>query len=83
MSFLFLQYVDPGAGSLITQLLLSLFIGAGFYLLSFRRRIQNWLKGQSNDKAPVPGTETAEFEKPGPPAGEERLVPENSLDDKL
>jgi len=35
----FLQYVDPGTGSLLTQLLLSFVIGAGFYLVVLRKRI--------------------------------------------
>jgi hypothetical protein len=35
----FLQYVDPGTGSLLTQLILSVVIGAGFYLVVLRKRV--------------------------------------------
>ena len=42
-----IQYVDPGTGSLLTQLCFSLFIGVGFYLISMRRRIKSLFKGRS------------------------------------
>jgi hypothetical protein len=45
VNVLIFQYVDPGTGSLLTQLLLSVAIGAGFYLMTARRRIGNWLRG--------------------------------------
>ena len=42
-----IQYVDPGTGSLLTQLCFSLFIGVGFYLISVRRRIKGLFQGRS------------------------------------
>jgi len=38
------QYVDPGTGSLLTQLLLSILIGAGFYLMILRKRIAGFFR---------------------------------------
>jgi len=45
-----LQYVDPGTGSLLTQLLFSFFIGAGFYLITVRRRLKHWFRKRFADK---------------------------------
>jgi hypothetical protein len=42
-----IQYVDPGTGSLLTQLCFSLVIGVGFYLISMRRRIKSLFQGRS------------------------------------
>lgn len=42
-----IQYVDPGTGSLLTQLCISLFIGVGFYLIGIRRRIKGLFQGRS------------------------------------
>jgi hypothetical protein len=44
-----LPYINPGAGALIIQLLVSLVIGAGFYLVRFRGRIGNWLRRTSRE----------------------------------
>lgn len=44
------QYVDPGTGTLLTQLLLSFLIGVGFYLLTLRRRLISFFKRQTTDK---------------------------------
>jgi len=49
MKLFILQYIDPGAGSLLTQLLLSIGIGAGFYLMTARRRIGNWFKRRQTE----------------------------------
>ncbi len=64
MNSLLIQYVDPGAGSLITQLLLSLFIGLGFYVFSFRRRISDRLRRLSGKKVPSPKGEVTEKVRP-------------------
>jgi hypothetical protein len=45
-----LQYVDPGTGTLLAQLLFSFLIGVGFYLLTVRRRLMNFFKRQPTDK---------------------------------
>jgi hypothetical protein len=39
-----LPYINPGASALIIQLLMSLFIGVGFYLVRYRGRIGNWFR---------------------------------------
>ena len=41
-----IQYVDPGTGSLLTQLFFSLFIGIGFYLVRMRRRVKSFVLGR-------------------------------------
>ena len=51
MKLFIFQYVDPGTGTLLMQLLLSFFIGVGFYLITMRRRLMNWFKRQPTDKA--------------------------------
>lgn len=51
MNIFIFQYVDPGTGTLLMQLLLSFFIGVGFYLITMRRRLMNWFKRQPTDKA--------------------------------
>ena len=54
-----LPYINPGAGALIIQLLVSLSIGAAFYLVRFRGRIGNWLRRTSREDGMV------EEESPG------------------
>jgi hypothetical protein len=44
-----LPYINPGAGALLIQLLVSLCIGAGFYLVRFRGRIGHWLRRTSRE----------------------------------
>jgi len=44
-----LPYINPGAGALIIQLLISLSIGAGFYLLRFRGRIGGWFRKRGRE----------------------------------
>lgn len=65
MNCFIIQYVDPGAGSLLLQLLLSVFIGLGFYLITLRRRLKNWFKRQPADNSayPSPQPEKIETEK--------------------
>ena len=50
------QYVDPGTGTLLTQLFFSFLIGVGFYLLTMRRRLTNFFRrrftGKPQDLAP-------------------------------
>lgn len=53
MSLFIIQYVDPGTGSLLTQLLLSIGIGAGFYLLTLRRRLRDWFARRPGTKPTV------------------------------
>jgi hypothetical protein len=51
---LLLQYVDPGTGSLLMQLLLSFLIGVGFYLVTIRRRLKGFFNRRSADQAAEP-----------------------------
>lgn len=45
-----IQYVDPGTGTLLTQLFFSFLIGVGFYLLTMRRRLMSFFKRRPKDK---------------------------------
>jgi len=57
------QYVDPGTGSLLTQLVLSAVIGSGFYLIVLRKRIANFFRrsrGAPESPASEKETETSE-----------------------
>jgi hypothetical protein len=54
-----LPYITSGAGTLIIQPFVSLFIGAAFYLVRFRGRIGNWLRRTSREDGMV------EEESPG------------------
>jgi hypothetical protein len=47
-----LQYVDPGTGSLLAQLLISFLIGIGFYLVTIRRRLKGFFTRQPVDQSP-------------------------------
>jgi hypothetical protein len=57
------QYVDPGTGTLLTQLLFSFLIGIGFYLLTIRRRVSGFFKRRPPDK---PADLTPQSEKSEP-----------------
>lgn len=59
------QYVDPGTGSLLTQLLLSVLIGAGFYLMVLRKRIAGfWRRPAKTTEEASSGASNSEARKP-------------------
>lgn len=49
-----LLYVDPGAGGLLTQLFLSILMGAGFYLVVLRKRITGFFRRPSDSPTQPP-----------------------------
>jgi hypothetical protein len=65
MKLLIFQYVDPGTGSLLMQLLFSFLIGVGFYLVTLRHRLIGFFKRQPPDKPAAAPTPTGENEPKG------------------
>ncbi len=65
-----LAYLDPGSGSLLLQVLLALFLGAGFTIKLYWKKIKSFFnknKGESDipveqDSEPMQGEETDDTE---------------------